>query len=126
MNGRLRTLRTVALLAPWIVAGALPLVRAVTDAGVPYGSGLPDGPRRLLTGFLLGSGVAAVLVRVLVRSTGGERVALWVTTCAYVAAAWVGVMGAAVWARGAAAGWFVICYLWVLAIVFALFPLDRR
>ncbi|HKS05582.1 MAG TPA: hypothetical protein VJR92_04640 [Gemmatimonadaceae bacterium] len=123
---RLALLRTTAVVAPWIAAFVFAAVSYGISPVAPYADGFPSGARRLLTGCLFGSGVLSILVWVALRTPRSPRTLAAAMTACYVGALWVAVLGAAAWGRGAALGWFVMTYVWALAVVFALFPLGRR
>jgi hypothetical protein len=125
LSRRLRRLRMVAIVVPWLTLAAFGAMSIGPGGGGPYAMGFPDDDRRLLTGMLLGSGALSILAWITVRRSTSATAHGVATTVCYVAAIWVAVLGAAASGRGASFVWFVVCYVWTMAVVWGLFPLDR-
>ena len=109
---RVRLVRRLALWGPWAV---LAFSAVTQQAPQP----MTDATRTVLSVALLIAGAVALVAWIAVR--GRARWWPWGAALATTFAFWVAVLGAMHVGRGARLEWFVLPYLWVLAVTGVLF-----
>jgi hypothetical protein len=108
---RLRIVRRLTLWGPWAVLAAAPLLFE--------GAGFSEAGRRSLSLLIMLAGLVGLGAWLVGRRSPGAR--RWAALVAMLAAFWVAVVGAVRVGDGAPLEWFVLPYLWALAVVGVLF-----
>jgi len=118
VHSRVVLVRRLALWGPWAVLAFL---------AVTWGDPIPmtEATRSVLSAALLIAGALGLVAWIVVRRV--PRWWAWGAVIATTLAFWVAVLGALHVGRGARLEWFVLPYLWVLAVTGVLFrdgPMD--
>jgi hypothetical protein len=121
---RLRWMRAATVAAPWVTLVAFAGFRMYGGAEPPLDP-FPAADRDSFTVFWLGSGAVSVIAWVVARVSLSPNAATWAAQGCYPLAMWVALFGAAAAGRGAGFTWFLLPYLWALAVVYALFPISE-